>query len=76
MSRSILTRGTLSDPRHIELAEPIREIRGEVEVLIRQLPSRPAQDVFEVIAGLASGTLSKADIDQEILEERASWGER
>jgi hypothetical protein len=63
MNRSIKTRGRLSDPQHIELAEPVSEIRGEVEVLIRQLPKAAAEDVFDLIASLAPGSRSKAEID-------------
>jgi sirohydrochlorin ferrochelatase len=76
MKRSIVARGRLSDPRHIELAEPVGEIRGDVEVLIRELPKAGAEDVFDVIASLAPGSRTKADIDQQIHEERASWGDR
>ncbi|MBF6560401.1 MAG: hypothetical protein IVW56_08940 [Candidatus Binataceae bacterium] len=76
MNRSIIARGRLSDPQHIELTEPVSEIRGEVEVLIRQLPKAGAEDVFDLIAILAPGSRSKADIDQQIREERASWGDR
>jgi len=76
MSRSIIARGKFSDPRHIELAEPVREIRGEVEVSIRQLPKTGAQDVFDVIAEFAPGSRSKADIDRQIHEERGSWDNR
>ena len=76
MSRSIIARGTISDPRHIELAEPVREIHGEVEVLIRPLPIADTQDVFEIIAAFTPGSRSKADIDQQIHEERGSWGDR
>jgi hypothetical protein len=70
MSRSIIARGRFSDPQHIELTEPVSEIRGDVEVLIRQLPKAGAQDVFDLIAGLPPGSRSKADIDQQIREER------
>lgn len=76
MRRSIVARGRFSDPRHIELAEPIRGIRGEVEVPIRQLPKTGVRDVFDVIAGLTPGSRSRADIDRQIREERASWGDR
>lgn len=76
MNRSIIARGRLSDPQHIVLAEPVSEIHGEVEVLIRQLPTAGAEDVFDLIAGLAPGSRSKAEIDQQIQEERASWGDR
>ena len=76
MSRSIIARGKISDPRHIELAEPVRDIHGEVEVLIRPLPNGDAEDVFDIIAVFAPGSRSKADIDQQVHEERSSWGDR
>jgi hypothetical protein len=76
MSRSIIARGKFSDARHIEFAEPVREIRGEVEVSIRQLPKAGGQDVFDVITAFAPGSRSKSDIDQQIHEERGSWDNR
>ena len=76
MSRSIITRGKFSDPRHIELAEPVREIGGEVEVSIRPLPGTQNHDVFDVIAAFGSGSRSKAEIDRQIQEERGSWDRR
>jgi hypothetical protein len=76
MNRGLIARGRLSDPQHIELSEPVSDIRGDVEVRIRQLPKAGAEDVFDLIAGLAPGSRSKADIDQQIREERASWGDR
>ncbi len=74
--RAIVRRGRLSDPRHIELAEPVRDIRGEVEVEIRKTSKRRGRDVFDIVAGLPAGSRSKADIDQQIREERTSWGNR
>ena len=76
MSRSIIARGKISDPRHIELAEPVREIHGDVEVLIRALPKAEGEDVFDIIAAFAPGSRSKADIDRQVHEERGSWGDR
>jgi hypothetical protein len=76
MNRGIVVRGRLSDPQHIELTEPVSEISGEVEVLIQPLPKGRGEDVFDLIASLAPGTRSKADIDEEIRKERASWDER
>jgi len=35
MERAIIVRDTLSDPLHIELAEPVTELRGEVEIVVR-----------------------------------------
>jgi hypothetical protein len=66
----------MSDPRHIELAQPVSEVTGEVEVLIRPLRSVRGTDVFALIANLPPGLRSKADIDRQIQEERASWADR
>ncbi|HEV3109951.1 MAG TPA: hypothetical protein VGY99_05600 [Candidatus Binataceae bacterium] len=76
MAQSIVARGRMSDPRHIELAQPVSEVTGEVEVLIRPLRSVRGTDVFALIANLPPGLRSKADIDRQIQEERASWADR
>lgn len=79
MERALIIRGTLSDPWHIELAEPVTGLCGEVEVVVRSVPasqSQPRQDIFDFIASLSPGTRSKEDIDQQIEEERNTWGNR
>jgi hypothetical protein len=78
MHRSITVRGRLSDPRHIELSEPVPDIGGEVEIeiLIRPVPEVKGADVFALIADLRPGSRTKTDIDHQIQEERASWGDR
>jgi len=79
MERVIVVRGTLSDPLHIELAEPVTELRGEVEVVVRSAPAsqpQPRQDIFDFIASLPPGTRSKEDIDRQTREERDAWGTR
>lgn len=35
MKREIVVRGKLSDPKHIELDEPVTELEGAVEVVVR-----------------------------------------
>jgi hypothetical protein len=79
MERAIIVRGTLSDPLHIELAEPVTGLRGEVEIVVRSAPasqSQPRQDIFDFIASLPPGTRSKEDIDRQVQEERNAWGDR
>jgi hypothetical protein len=79
MERAIVVRGILSDPLHIELAEPVTELRGEVEVVVRSASTpqpQPRQDIFDFIASLSPGTRSKEDIDQQLQEERDAWGDR
>jgi hypothetical protein len=79
MERVIVVRGILSDPLHIELAEPVTELRGEVEVVVRPASTsqpQPRQDIFDFIANLPPGTRSKEDIDQQIQAERDAWDDR
>ena len=79
MERAIVVRGILSDPLHIELAEPVTELRGEVEVVVRPAPTpqpQPRQDIFDFIASLPPGTRSKEAIDRQLQEERDAWGDR
>jgi len=77
MERAIVVRGRLSDPRHIELEEPVTGLQGPVEVVVRPLPAAPAgPDVFDLIAAQPPGTRSKSDIDRQIRDERDAWGNR
>lgn len=79
MERAIIVRGRLSGPRRIDLDEPVDEVTGEVEVVVRPIEpkeAQPAQDVFEFLRSLPPGTRSKEDIDRQIAEERDSWGDR
>ncbi len=77
MQRAIIVRGTLADPQHIELDEPVTELHGPVEVVLRTAaPQQAFCDVFELIASLSPGSRSKEDIDCQIAEERSSWGDR
>jgi hypothetical protein len=73
---SFITRGKLSDSRHIELSEPVTGVGEEVEVVIRPLKPSSEQDVFDVIALLAAGSRTKNDIDRQIHDERVSWEDR
>jgi hypothetical protein len=79
MEKAIVVRGKLSDPLHIELAEPVTELQGEVEIVVRPVPSSRThlhRDIFDFIASLPPGTRSKEDIDRQVQEERDTWGDR
>jgi hypothetical protein len=41
MAHAIRVRGRLSDPRHIELDEPVNDLTGSVEVVVQQAQPRP-----------------------------------
>jgi hypothetical protein len=79
MARAVVVTGKLSDVRHIELDEPVTEIEGAVEVVLRPRKTTPAGktgSIFDLIARLPGGTRSKEDIDRQTREERESWGDR
>jgi hypothetical protein len=79
METAIILRGRIADPHHIELDEPVEGLTGTVEVMLRAVGTSPdvaVQDVFDLIASLTPGSRSKDEIDRQIADERASWGER
>lgn len=79
MQRAIIVRGRLSEPKRIDLDEAISDVEGEIEVVVRPVDARAisrSQDIADVIRSLPLGTRSKEEIDRQISEERASWGDR
>jgi len=78
MERGVVVRGRLHG-RHIDLDEPVDQIDGEVEVVVRAVehtPAKPVESIFEFIRKLPPGTRTKEDIDRQIAEERDGWGDR
>lgn len=78
MERGAVIRGRLRG-RVIELDEPVDDVdEGEVEVQIRSVQGatpRPP-DVLDVIAALPEGHRTKADIDQQLADDRSGWSGR
>ena len=65
MRRAIVVRGTLSDPRHIELDEAVSDIQGPVEVTVRavqDLTLGSPQAVLQVLRALPN--LEEGDVDE------------
>jgi len=79
MERAVVVRGRLTDAQHIELDEPVTDLDGPVDVVLRRIPSGTAdqdEDIFDFIARLPPGTRTKEEIDQQLREERNGWGDR
>ncbi len=75
MEHGVVVRGRLHG-RHIDLDEPVDQLDGEVEVVVRPVVAahaKPVESIFDFIRKLPPGTRSKKDIDRQIAEERASW---
>jgi len=80
MKTAMIVLGRFEDARHIELVEPVENVANdtEVEVTLRLVEKREPprrESVFDFISKLPPGKRTKEDIDAQIAEERASWGE-
>jgi len=63
MERAVVVRGTLIDAQHIGLDEPVTDLAGRVDVVLRRVPSdNEDEDIFDFIAALPPGTRNKDDI--------------
>jgi hypothetical protein len=79
MPSPIVVKGRLINPRTVELDEPVSELTGDVEVVLRAVAGDQAakgETVFEFLRRLPVGTRTKEDIDKQIGEERDTWGSR
>lgn len=78
MQRAIIVRGRLNGARRIDLDEPVEDVTGEVEVVVRMVEAEaaPRRHLADVLRSLPPGTRSKDDIDRQVAEERDSWGDR
>jgi hypothetical protein len=72
-----LVQRLLAAKRDLRLEKDLASLDASDAVTVRQVePSRPGQDIFEFLRSLPPGTRSKEDIDQQMAEERDSWGDR
>lgn len=75
----IVVEGRLISPTQIELSEPVNVADETVEVEIRPRPQARHEAVIALLQRMAShpaGNRTKEEIDQQIHEERDSWGSR
>jgi hypothetical protein len=65
MSEPIVVRGTLRDPSHIELEEPVPNIHGRVEVTLRSIRELTVSSAGAILRALATLPEVKAeDVDE------------
>jgi hypothetical protein len=65
MERAIVVRGKLNDPSHIELDEPLSEIRGAVEVTVRPVQGATVGSPWAVLQAMrALPDLEPGDVDE------------
>ena len=79
MQSAIVVKGRLINPKTVELDEPVSELTGDGEVVLRAVAgdqTGKGETVFEFLRRLPVGTRTKEDIDQQMGEERDSWGTR
>lgn len=79
MERAIIVRGRFEDSLHVTLAEPVEDLQGEVEVVLRPVPqslTRGQTTVFDLIRALPAGRRTKLDIDSQVRDEKEAWERR
>ena len=65
MEQAVVVRGKLNDPRHIELDEPLSEIRGAVEVTVRPVQETTMGSPLAVLQAMrALPDLEPGDVDE------------
>ena len=65
MEQTVVVRGRLNDPSHIELDEPLSEIRGAVEVTIRPVREPTLGSPLTVLQAMrALPDLEPGDVDE------------
>jgi hypothetical protein len=78
MERTVV-KGRLIGPRNVELDQPVAGVEAEVEVTIRPLAASSGgngESVFQYLSRLPAGNRTKDEIDQQVRDERNSWGDR
>ena len=77
MARAVTVRGRLSDPRHIELDEPVNDLTGAVEIVVRSAAEVSSGGVatagFIGLCADLGGAPSAEDIDEARREMLASF---
>lgn len=72
MSKAVTVKGRLADPRHVELEEPVTDLLGRVEVVLRSVVE-PANDSpakrVERARLLQGGARSQATDSVDLLRE-------
>ena len=84
MEYSIVVQGSLNDPRHIELDEPVNDFRGLVEVTLRPVraaapsPAPSAEQAWEAAfdAWVAGHDPSLPVLEPESLRREALYEDR
>jgi len=79
MQNALVIKGRLTGPKSVELEQAVTGAQAEVEVLIHPLSCTPLENgetISQFLRRLPPGKLSKQQIDKQMQDERASWGDR
>jgi hypothetical protein len=78
MQSEIVTTGRITGPRSVELDEPVENLTGKVEVILRAqtAPASEEQSLSDFLRHLPVGTRAREEIDEQITEERSAWEKR
>ncbi len=75
---SIIRKGTLVSPQIVKLDEPAQGVAADVEIILHVVSEsvRDEETIFDYVARITPGTKSRAELDAQLAEERAAWGDR
>jgi hypothetical protein len=79
MDNALVIKGRLTGPKSVELEQPVTGAKAEVEVVIHPLHTAPPENgetIAQFLRRLPPGKLTKQQIDKQVQDERASWGDR
>jgi len=78
MPSTKVIKGRLIDPNTVALDEPVRGVATEVQVVVRSEPdpsNMQYDNIDDFLKSIPEGTRTREDIDRQIADERASWGD-
>jgi len=79
MDNSLVIKGRLTGPKSVELDQAVTGAKTEVEVLVHPLVSTQptnGETISQFLRRLPAGKRTKQEIDQQVQDERDSWGDR
>jgi hypothetical protein len=69
MPRAVKVRGRLSDPRHIELDQPVHDLRGPVDVVVQSVQQEVSPTTTQGLIGMCAD-LGQAPSAEEMDDAR------
>ena len=82
MEQAVVVKGRMVGPTTVELDEPVPDLAGSVEVILRNTRAtaeqveQPEERLSDWLRRLPSTGRTKEDVDRQIQGDRESWSNR